>query len=147
MAQELALCLPFMLARHSLPPSSPETHPIHAHLPCTLPSLSFQQVTTVKFCNSLVLKTIQNAGGGWGPPLAFSLFDFPSSRFPYILPSSVSSNAFLFTLFQKQPGWGVLFPLWNSSRDVYPDSGWRVSALFFPFPPASVAAQKRESQR
>ena len=49
-----------MLARHPLPAWSPETQPVHADLPRTLPSLSLQQVTTIKFCNSLVLKTIQN---------------------------------------------------------------------------------------
>src|SRR5579859_1220493 len=34
-----------------------------------------------------------------------------SSSFPYILPSSVSSNLFLFKLFRKLPGWGVSVPI------------------------------------
>lgn len=100
-----------MLARHALPASSPEPRPAHADLSCTLPALSFQRVTTVNFSNPCVLITIQKAGGGWDAPRPFSFFDFPSSSFPYILPSSVSSNVFFFKLFQKLPGYGGIVPI------------------------------------
>ena len=58
-----------MVARQTLPASSSEAHQAHADLPCTLPSLSFQQVTLIKSCNPCVLITIRIAGGGWGPLL------------------------------------------------------------------------------
>ena len=35
----------------------------------------------------------------------------PTSSFPYILPSSVCSKSFCFTLFQKLPGWGAILPI------------------------------------
>src|SRR5690348_4193744 len=79
-------------------------------LSCPLRLLYFQQLPTVKFCNSSVLITIRIAGDG-GSPLS-------SSSFPYILPSSVSSKFCVFTLFKKLPGWGVFLPIL-----VHPERG------------------------
>src|SRR5579859_1428274 len=78
----------------------------------TLPVLCFQQLPTIKFCNHLVLITIQSARGGWPPPSAdlkknFNSLPVPSS-FPYILPSSVYPNPCVFTLFTKLPGCGAI---------------------------------------
>src|SRR5579859_393882 len=45
-------------------------------------------------------------------PIQLSTFHFqPSYNLPYILPSSVSSNPFVFTLFKKLPGWGATLPI------------------------------------
>src|SRR5579859_7601821 len=38
------------------------------------------------------------------------LDNVPTSILPYILPSSVYSNSFVFTLFTKLPGWGCILP-------------------------------------
>src|SRR5215472_17485564 len=52
-----------------------------------------------------------------GEECVFAIFQFPLSSFqswvykvPYILPSSVYSNSFVFTLFTKLPGWGAILP-------------------------------------
>ena len=55
----------------------------------------FQQLTTIKFCNHVVLITIQNAGEVGGLPADRNVAPFRSSSLPYILPSSVSSNPFI----------------------------------------------------
>ena len=88
-----------MLARRALPASSPETRPAHARLSRTLPALSFQRVTTVKFCNPCVLITIQNAGGGYTPPILHlkyyfkSLYCFPVSGLPAASTGTVRISA------------------------------------------------------
>src|SRR5690349_9469089 len=86
---------------------------VATNLSTILPFLSFQSLTTVKFCNSLVLKTIQNARGGWGPPSAYLKKNFnsppPSFSFPYILPSSVCSKSFVSHSYKNCRGRGVLF--------------------------------------
>ncbi len=53
-----------MLARPAIPKNSPPAlHPANTHSSTTLPLLSFQSLTTIKFSNPLVLITIRNAGG------------------------------------------------------------------------------------
>src|SRR5579859_770364 len=87
--------------------------------------LCFQQLPTVKFCNSFLLITIQIARGWVGMPLSVLGLKFyfmslvtrrvfypqnprksAAYKVPYILPSSVSSKSCVFTLFKKLPGCG-----------------------------------------
>jgi hypothetical protein len=90
--------------------------------PNKLPALCFQQLPTIKFCNSSVLITIQNARGGYSP--------LSSSGLPYILPSSVYSNSCVFTLFTKLPGWGDYSSQIGTFRMTRPSP---FSTFTFPF--------------
>jgi len=124
-----------MLARHALPASSPETHPVHADLPCTLPSLYFQ------------------------PLLPFSTFHFPCSAHarhfshkpcichtsgkspvtPIIAtdPKTPSRKSFDCHTYDPLPLVLTFF-----SPLVYPDPIGASLCYPFPFPPSSVATQK-----
>ena len=93
---------PFMLADSSLLVSQPSSCPANKRASTTLPFPCFQSLPTIKFCNSLLLITIQNARGGGSP--------HSSSSFPYILPSSVCSKSCVFTLFKKLPGCSYFIP-------------------------------------
>src|SRR5579859_7974803 len=53
------------------------------------PALCFQSLPTIKLCNSFLLITIQNAGGGWVPAFA--------------LHSSLQIRPFVFNNFQDAP--------------------------------------------
>ena len=69
--------------------------------------ICFQQLTTVKLCNSSVLITIQNAGGGGSPSHCFANV---LASLPFYFQSVAgcsSRNAFLFRLLHCcRGGWG-----------------------------------------
>jgi hypothetical protein len=64
-----AVCArPFMRPRRpALSTSSLAFRPFSMSPSNSWPVLYFQSLPTIKFCNSFLLITIQNAGGGWGP--------------------------------------------------------------------------------
>ena len=66
------------------------------HPSTCLPSLSFQQVTTIKFCNPFVLITIQNAAGAWGLRPCFASTAANLHLCFQSLPRCSSRNPFLF---------------------------------------------------
>src|SRR5579859_1846949 len=104
---------PRLLSTSTLDPLTPAfaTHPRNPYLTpllATLPKPPSRKSFLCHTCSPLPPLSAL--------PIQLSTFNFqPSYNLPYILPSSVSSNPFVFTLFKKLPGWGgQLFPLWNS---------------------------------
>ena len=59
-------------------------------------------------------------------PTQLSTFNFqPSYSLPYILPSSVSSNTFVFTLFTKLPGCAGILPILEPFSAILAQRGFR----------------------
>ena len=123
------------LARPFCPPSLPPFYPfrpllrsifpclfsIFRFVLCSLAALSFQQLPTINFCNSLVLITIRIAGGGYTPSPSHALLTpFSPSLFSstYALPNL---QALCFdNVATVGGGWGV------------PNFGFRVSNSMSP---------------
>ena len=70
----------------------------------------------------------------------------PIYKVPYILPSSVYSNSFVFKLFTKLPGWGGILP--KSEQKQTPDGFETKQGMSSPLRKASESRkQKAESRK
>src|SRR5690348_8611334 len=102
------------------PRRASSSHPVPAELSGTLPSLSFQHVTRITFCNSFSLITIQIARGVRTPFLFAATTIANLHLYFQPLPGCSSRNSFAFNFLHRCPGVGGSPLSFTSSSTLSP---------------------------